>query len=165
MNLELKNVKYAAFQSHETHCFTASVYVDGKKVGTAENSGQGGPTSVYWDDKEAKAKVEKWVAKLPAVESDFGDGMSMLLKDVEWVIDDLVTDWLLTKDLKRILKNRVVFTKKGVDGVFQTNTIKTPVMKILRDRPIKEWYSKWPNADQFLNLLPFEKALAIYKTC
>jgi hypothetical protein len=35
--LSVKNVKEAKFMSQETICFTASVYFNGKKIGTAEN--------------------------------------------------------------------------------------------------------------------------------
>ena len=31
MKIKIKNIKYAAFQSQETHCFEATVYVDGRK--------------------------------------------------------------------------------------------------------------------------------------
>lgn len=39
----LKNLKYAAFASEETHCFEATVYVDGKRFCIASNEGHGGP--------------------------------------------------------------------------------------------------------------------------
>jgi hypothetical protein len=45
MKVELKNVKYSAFASQETHCFEATVYIDGKRVGTVSNEGYGGPDS------------------------------------------------------------------------------------------------------------------------
>ena len=41
MNIELKNVKIYAGLSEETIAFNASVYIDGKKVGEAKNSGHG----------------------------------------------------------------------------------------------------------------------------
>ena len=38
----LKNLKYAAFASEETSCFSATVYCDGKRLCTARNDGRGG---------------------------------------------------------------------------------------------------------------------------
>lgn len=38
----LKNLKYAAFASEETSCFSATVYCDGKRLCTARNDGHGG---------------------------------------------------------------------------------------------------------------------------
>jgi hypothetical protein len=42
MNIELKNVKHSEFASHETNCFEATIYVDGKKAGEAHNNGCAG---------------------------------------------------------------------------------------------------------------------------
>ena len=42
MNIELKNFKYSEFMSQETYAFETTVWVDGKRAFTAENSGQGG---------------------------------------------------------------------------------------------------------------------------
>ena len=43
MKLELKKLQYSEFASHETHCFQADIWVDGKKTLLAENDGRGGP--------------------------------------------------------------------------------------------------------------------------
>ena len=42
MKLTLKNVKVNKAMSEETHCFSATIYKDGKKVGTVCNRGHGG---------------------------------------------------------------------------------------------------------------------------
>lgn len=42
MQIVLKNVKNHADMSEETNCFSATIYVDGKKVGTVKNDGRGG---------------------------------------------------------------------------------------------------------------------------
>jgi hypothetical protein len=42
MKLELKNIKYFASGSQETPCYTATVYVDGKKAIYVDNDGHGG---------------------------------------------------------------------------------------------------------------------------
>ena len=49
--IEVKNVKHSEFASEETMCFQCSVYWDGKKAGFAKNSGTGGETYIYWDDR------------------------------------------------------------------------------------------------------------------
>lgn len=43
--IELKNLKTAEFASEETHCYEATVYVDGKRFCIASNQGHGGPDS------------------------------------------------------------------------------------------------------------------------
>lgn len=42
MKITLKNLKVAKFMSQETLCYQATIYVDDKKAGTAENEGHGG---------------------------------------------------------------------------------------------------------------------------
>jgi hypothetical protein len=42
MNIEIKDIKFSEFASHETLCFEASVYVDGNKSFIVENDGNGG---------------------------------------------------------------------------------------------------------------------------
>ena len=42
MKLELKNIKHSEFASHETFCYEAILYVDGKPFAYVRNDGQGG---------------------------------------------------------------------------------------------------------------------------
>jgi hypothetical protein len=41
--ITLKNLKHAEFASEETHCYSATVYLDGKRFCLASNDGHGGP--------------------------------------------------------------------------------------------------------------------------
>lgn len=161
--ITLKNVKYAAFASEETHCFNATVYVDGKKAGTAENSGHGGPTDVHWTNNELKEKAEKWIATLPAITYTFGECGGSYLQTDETVIDDLVTEWLIARDMKRALSKRILFTKNGKDGIFQSKSLPKQVKaEFMKPAKIAELKSKW-GADKVLNLLPEAEALEIWK--
>ena len=45
--ISLKNIKYAAFASHETHCFEATVCLDGDRACKVENDGQGGSDNYF----------------------------------------------------------------------------------------------------------------------
>ena len=54
MRIELKNVKIYAGLSEETVAFNASVYVDGKKVGDAKNTGHGGSNDVNVFTKDGR---------------------------------------------------------------------------------------------------------------
>ena len=47
MKIEVKNVKFVEALSEETYCFTASIRVDGKKVGEASNRGQEDKQTLY----------------------------------------------------------------------------------------------------------------------
>jgi len=65
MRLTVKNYKHIERMSEETDCFTASLYLDGKRIGTAENAGHGGPDDYFFEtpaDKNAfDTFVEEWV--------------------------------------------------------------------------------------------------------
>ena len=54
MKLEIKNLKVASYLSEETLAFDASLYVDGKRVGTVRNSGRGGNNDVDIRDKDGR---------------------------------------------------------------------------------------------------------------
>jgi len=107
VKIQLKNVKHAGFSSEETHCYSASIWVDGKRIGTVENDGHGGPDRFHgdWDawklaDNYCRTKGE-W-------------------HNLEGECCDLVNRWLMARDLKRMLKKRILFAKEG--GIFEIGT-------------------------------------------
>jgi len=62
MNIELRNLQIQDRQSEETTAFTASLYIDGRKVGYAKNSGKGGITDYGPDnyhDEQAKQIIKE----------------------------------------------------------------------------------------------------------
>ena len=64
--IELKNIKYAAFASEETHCYEATLYVNGKRFAHVSNDGHGGcdrqePIKPY--TYKDLAQLEKTIAK------------------------------------------------------------------------------------------------------
>ena len=103
MKIELKKISFNERMSDETNCFIADLYIDGKKVGYAQNEGRGGPTDYRGDTKADNvliAKAEKYCKTLPKVK----------YHDMEWeqslegVIDDLLTEYLVAKEAKKKLK-------------------------------------------------------------
>jgi hypothetical protein len=159
--IQLKNIKYAAFSSEETHCYEASVYFDGKKVGTVSNDGHGGSDYEYPTDKAAWAKMEDYILSLPSEDVELGNGTTYnLLPSLEVICGDLVNDWLTAKDLKRALSKKVLFQKKGNDAVFETKAARNKAT-------LNHWINQVAERDdtsEVLNLLPIEKALEIYTT-
>ena len=47
MNITLKNIKHNENLSEETHCFSATVYLDGKAAFGVKNAGHGGADDYY----------------------------------------------------------------------------------------------------------------------
>ena len=158
MKIELKNVHYMAALSEETACFEASVYIDGVKAGSVSNRGHGGSNEYHpnalWQKLEAYAKV------LPEVETDLADphDKSTPFKyqpDADHVIGKLLTAFLVEKDVKRLLKSKTAFTKKGQKGLFTVKGIFT------RAQVTKAF----PNFEHYLNDMLIADAVQVYLTC
>jgi len=168
MKIELKNFKHAEFASHETHCYEATVWVDGKRAFYASNDGRGGADfyeplhSKRKDPKQARSefnavmkKIEAHCATLPKWSSKFAveDNMDV---DIEILIGDIINKMLTAKELKKSLKNKVLFVTE--DGIYQTGYgQKKPADQNLIDMVREE------NPDAIiLNSLAFGEALEIY---
>ncbi len=121
MKLELKNIKHSEFASHETFCYEANLYVNGKPFAHVSNDGQGGADYLYRDDRfldgEAwnkchallKIHCEKEYARDYGHEWNNPDdgliGMEYMLKGtIETACHELMTDYLIRKALNKALK-------------------------------------------------------------
>ena len=152
MKIELKNVKYSEFASHETHCFEATIYVDGKKAGTAENRGYGASTSIF--PMTLHNTLQAYADTLPPTEYE-GHSFN---QTADGLIDDLVTAWLYARDLKKAMQKRILFVRgqdmletKGMDAASLQKWLLRPDLQ------------KKLNADKVLNLLPFGEAVSVYR--
>lgn len=57
----LKNLKVCEWASEETTCFTATMYVDGKRVGEVSNDGHGGCNSYGFDERKYATIASEWL--------------------------------------------------------------------------------------------------------
>ncbi len=109
MKVELRKVKYSAALSEETAAFTADVYVDGKKVGTASNHGTGGSNDIHWTDRAAGGAFAAYLKTLPpetfAITEDY-------------FFSTLIEEYLTAKDAekekKRLAKQAEKAKAKGL---------------------------------------------------
>ena len=113
MKITLKNIKHSEFASHETHCFQASIYVDGKRSGMVENNGHGGCNDEHWDDSSVMDAVYDYVKTLPPVEVEWSDGT--IPQSFDTIIGELVNDWLVAKDVKREMRKGLIVFDSGCD--------------------------------------------------
>lgn len=156
-HIEIKNVKHIAWASEETHCYQATLFVDGEKWGMVSNEGHGGPDNFegiagrsYTDIAALNARIAE---SIPPYEFE---GQS-LPYDLEMICGDLVNEWLRNREFDRAMKSKVLFTKPGFDGVWQV-----PVKK-----PMSLWMvldtmkAKHPDYT-YLADLPVEQARSIY---
>jgi len=140
MKIELKNIKYAAFASQETSCYEATIYIDGKKVGTVENAGHGGCDHIH--PRAVEQRINEWAAPY----------------DAETIFGDLLTTWLHERELKRVMSRRILFCREGhmmETGVHSAAELKARLGQ--GDLAVKL------GAEVILNLLPFAGASAIYR--
>lgn len=119
--LTFKSFKTVRWMSEETICFTASLFLEGDKIGEASNEGKGGCTHIRFTDGLAEAKLEAFAKSLnPA---DF-KGWEFRTEgfDVTDLVDILVeaedkkqhNKKTLNKVKKACVEN-VIFTKAGED--------------------------------------------------
>jgi len=162
MKIEIKNLKHSEFASHETNCFEASVYVDGKRIGVVSNDGQGGCNS-YSHPRSTWAPIEDYAKTLPPRKYTMTqDGVPTevdLPIDMDTVIDGLVTDALYARDLKRQMLNRIMFI--GEDGaMMETSRMDKGTMANWLSKP--ELMDKL-KATKVLNLMPMADAIKLYR--
>ena len=161
MKIELKNIKYSEFASHETSCYEATIYIDGKKAGTVENGGYGGCDSVH--PYQVAQQIDAYAKTLPKHVCSFNDpetGKPAEMEQThETIFGEILTDWLHAKDLKRAMSRCVMFTRE--DGrVYQSAGMKKEALaKYLSEGKLSEAL----RAKEILNLLPLDRALEIYK--
>lgn len=159
MEIEIKNVKYAEWASEETSCFSATVYIDGKKAGTARNEGTGAPN--LYEPYELEQRLEAHAKTFPPTPYTFISGgeevTHMLPQSADGIIEDLLMQHLYARDLKRHLKDRIVFVRD--------DEIKTT--KKLSPGHLHGWLmhselQKKLNSSTILNKMPFAEALRLY---
>jgi len=158
MKIELKNVHYSERLSEDTYAFVADVWVDGKKAGTATNRGTGGDTDV--EPRELKQKLTEYGKTLGKF--DLGHGLKCD-QDVEFLVDQAFEDWRARRDLKKLMKKRVVFTKTTEPGIFSLSIYGVAVETSARSVSENPDLVLKHHIRQVLNLLPFEEALALYR--
>lgn len=128
MKIELKNIKYAAFASEETHCFQATVYLDGVKAGVVSNEGHGGPDMFAPHDLEEK--INAHARTLPPIDvSDlYKDGEAHTMpQDASTLIGDILESYLEKKHQKRLCAKAVLYRIPGhhyKDGEYHSMKMK-----------------------------------------
>lgn len=159
--IEIRNVKYAAFQSQDSHCFQATVYKDGKRWCVASDDGNGGCinfTPLPKSNQTGKELYKEINAFDEGAESvtttNGGNGGFSYLRTLDIVVGDRVNDWLTEKETKRILKK---LTIQDVDG--KLYSFKQPYSEAFAEQVEKQY----PKA-KILNAMPFKDAVAIVRS-
>lgn len=152
MKIELRNIHYAKFASQETDCFEATVVIDGKVAGTVSNEGHGGNNMYH---PFALEEILDGHAKtLPQLKTQYGN----LDMSADLVIGNLFTEWIAAKELKRLFKRYVLFTKGG--KLYQRKVSPSAAATIM-EVPT-DTLKAHLQADAVLNAMPLDEAVHLY---
>jgi len=154
--IELKNIKHTAWASEETHCYQATLYVDGVKWGTVSNQGHGGCDDFYGETRSDE-DIEHLNGRIRDTYEPYEYEGYTLKKDLDMVCADLVNQWLRDKDFNRAIKSKVLFTKPDTQGIWQI-TVKKPVTLWMMLDTMKAKHPQYT----YLADLPVDEAKAIY---
>lgn len=121
MKIELKNIKHVPTLSEETECFSAIIYIDGKKRGGAANRGTGGSTNI--NPRGLANELDAYAATLPNIEAH---GITLKM-DAELLIDQLLGDALQRQKLKKLCRTKTLFrlpSRIYADGEYEVINVK-----------------------------------------
>lgn len=153
MKIELRNVKYAAFASEETACFSATVIIDGKPAGTVSNQGHGGADMHH--PLSLEERLNAYAKTLPSYVA-FGQTFD---QNAETVISDLLDEHLLKRDYKRAVASRVLFICN--DGRLYESSKRIPKMQLAA---LIEKTKARSDVKHVLNMLPEDEGFALFKS-
>ena len=158
MKIEIKNVKYSAFTSQETHCFQATVYVDGKKAFITGNDGHGGCD--YYDSCKGGVEnphdkvneIDEWLRN--NTEGQWIDSKVHIHNSLEIIVGNLMNEWHRDNEVKKILKK--ISYLKG-NSVYQQPARVKPTDKNLELVQQAAW---WDKDNKLLNGMTVPEAKA-----
>jgi hypothetical protein len=150
VEVKLKKVKFHEDMSDETYCFSADVWVDGKRVATAQNQGCGGDTMVRGVTQVPSSRrdflaFEAHCYTLPPTKHDLDGHVFEVKSTPDSVVDDLFEEWL-KKDcerkenaqIRRWCKTKTLFQLKG-DPEGSWRTIKAPYSDEVREHIARKY--------------------------
>lgn len=159
-NVELKSISVSIANSQETHCFSANIYVNSKRVGTVQNAGHGGCDLVHITDKTITEKMLDdhcaTVEDLYVSDSQRAEYKKLGLDDVNFDFESLcchlVNRYLAKNDLKRKLKRKVMFANDK--AIYEVKCLPTEEnIEIVKTRN---------GINQVLNELEIDEAVKIF---
>jgi len=185
-NMELKNLSHNPSFSEETHCFRASVYINGKRMFSVSNRGNG--ESNYYEPLAhggldhhllekgreefgeamalAREEAKQYTLKKIDMGEDlqwaidrFGNGESNEL--IDWLISDLINEQLTLKEMRKVLKKKVAIyePKHNAISVFTTQPTDENIEALRSRHHTDETNEGWV----WLNVIPEPEAYKYWR--
>lgn len=170
MKITLKKIQHSKFASHETNCFQADLYINGKPIAIVSNDGQGGcdmhyqhpknPTKDFWGDIK---KINEWCKTNHSFTSEHAIG-KVYEGDLDIAVSNALEDSLIEKDVKSLMTRSMIVFEKGKKGFYKYGKKK---YNITADR--MGWFNNqmWQQfKDNWvcINNMPIDEAVAYYKS-
>lgn len=163
MNITLKSVKHNERLSRDSHCFSATVYVDGKKMFGVMDDGWGGCMETFAvkggvkDVNAKEAEIDAELAKTPRERKPQHDelGLPELDNCLEFVVCDLVNQFLVDRAIKKDLRR---ITYMVGDEMFEVKL--APTAENIKRIKAQKW---WNNTNVLLNGMPIEEVRQYFK--
>lgn len=99
--ITLKSIKVLKSRSQETHCYTANVFFDGKKIAEVGNGGHGACDDYYSTNVDGAKKMLEYIKTLPDHVYDWGTVPASL----DYICSEAINDWYAKRDFAKICKN------------------------------------------------------------
>lgn len=139
MKIELKNIQHSEALSEETYAFSASLYINDIKAGTASNRGHGGSTdydALNDRGRQLIREAEDYCKTLPPEKFKSGEREYTIDSNLENYIDNLLTKHLQQKDLQKFRSQADRAMEKSIlvgipNHSFRTLTFKMPIGMLL----------------------------------
>lgn len=166
MNIELRSLKHFAAGSQETHCFVATLYVDGQKFATVENDGHGGADNMRPIGNRTYQDVEELEKRIAAEYPPMRGGHHGIPEDwthpysLESLVCELINVELSTKDLRRKLKSHILAFNPEDREIYQWSRRK---YKDVPEEKLVASVAKHNPGFQILNSMPFDDALKLWR--
>ena len=189
--MEIKNLSLNTSLSEETHCFSASVYINGKRMFSVSNRGCGGANEYSplnhggldhhllekgrkdFEESMCLAREEAKQYTLKKIElgedlqwaiDKFGDGKSDEL--IDWLITDLINEPLILKEMRKTLKKKITIYDSKKKQTFSLGKDKPTNENIdkYKDHFAKKSDEKSAKDWVWLNMIPEAEAYKYWRT-
>lgn len=142
--ITLKNIKHFESMSRETNCYSATIYVDGKRWGMVDNAGRGGCDNV--------SPLEGGWASLKSLEIAVQE--SDPKATLEMICSEALVEHLRRKDFKRMMK-KICYVRDNTVGLYTLPAKHKPTTEIINKIKTK---CSWSKDCTFLHELPDDQA-------
>jgi hypothetical protein len=164
MRITLSAVTVVNALSDETTCFTAQVLIDGVLAGHVSNRGTGGAHAIQ--PVELESRLTAYAATLPprtlsAMVAEGRRDSFQVPASADGLIDEALDAVLVARDLRKLMKSRIVYVDATTGTVYQTRVLRPTVLAGLLHAEADTRVQL--KASAFLNTMPFEAALDIYR--